>query len=135
MLSNATGRNSSSFVTRGAILNGLVDGRMARKNGHMSGWSFYPKSGMRSEAMANSSWSVRRFSLDSTESQLSLYRRLDSDWLECFERIDRTILFDSSWILSSEWLRVKAKPLPSAWSYGDVSCKPTFKTTQILTNF
>jgi len=79
--------------------------------------------------MANSSWSVRRFFFYAFDlSPLNLYRRLDSDWLECFERIDRTILFDSSWILSSEWLRVKAKPQPSAWSYRDVSCKSNFKT-------
>lgn len=44
-----------------------------------------------------------------------------SDWLECFAQIDRTILFDSSWMMSSQWLQVTAPPLPAAWSYGDVS--------------
>lgn len=48
-----------------------------------------------------------------------------SDWLEAFERIDRTILFDSSWVLSSEWVRIRSEPLPSAWSYADVSFKFT----------
>ncbi|KAJ2912950.1 hypothetical protein MD484_g7458, partial [Candolleomyces efflorescens] len=44
-----------------------------------------------------------------------------SDWLDCFAQIDRTLLFDSSWVMSSQWLRVPAQPLPAAWSYGDVS--------------
>lgn len=43
------------------------------------------------------------------------------DWLDCFSHIDRTVLFDSSWIMSSQWLRVPCRPLPTAWSYGDVS--------------
>ncbi|KAF6759437.1 hypothetical protein DFP72DRAFT_885181 [Ephemerocybe angulata] len=44
-----------------------------------------------------------------------------SDWLDCFSQIDRTLLFDSSWAMSSQWLRVPAPPLPAAWSFGDVS--------------
>ncbi|KAF8889520.1 hypothetical protein CPB84DRAFT_1849319 [Gymnopilus junonius] len=44
-----------------------------------------------------------------------------SDWLECFAQIDRTILFDASWVMSSQWLQVTTQPLPAAWSYGDVS--------------
>lgn len=43
------------------------------------------------------------------------------DWLECFAQIDRTVLFDSTWVMSSQWLRVPVQPLPAAWSYGDVS--------------
>ncbi|KAF9449391.1 cysteine proteinase [Macrolepiota fuliginosa MF-IS2] len=43
------------------------------------------------------------------------------NWLDCFSHIDRTILFDSSWMMSSQWLRVPCRPLPTAWSYGDVS--------------
>ncbi|KAF7345636.1 Cysteine proteinase [Mycena venus] len=43
-----------------------------------------------------------------------------SDFLECWDQIDRTLLFDSNWITSSHWLRVTARPLPSAWTYGDV---------------
>ncbi|KAJ7880175.1 hypothetical protein B0H13DRAFT_2345713 [Mycena leptocephala] len=31
-----------------------------------------------------------------------------------------TLLFDSNWITSSQWLRVTTRPLPSAWTYGDV---------------
>ncbi|KAF9461074.1 hypothetical protein BDZ94DRAFT_1221970 [Collybia nuda] len=44
-----------------------------------------------------------------------------SDFLENWEQIDRTLLFDSSWVMSSQWLKVTAKPLPTAWAYGDVS--------------
>ncbi|KAF4594311.1 hypothetical protein EYR40_009114 [Pleurotus pulmonarius] len=44
-----------------------------------------------------------------------------SDFLECWDQIDRTLLFDSSWLMSAQWLRVEAEPLPSAWTYGDVS--------------
>ncbi len=46
----------------------------------------------------------------------------DSDFLECWERMDKTILFDAHWVMSSQWLHVTARPLPSAWTYGDVSC-------------
>jgi hypothetical protein len=43
--------------------------------------------------------------------------------LESFAQIDRTILFDSTWMMSSQWLHVSVQPLPVAWSYGDVTCK------------
>ncbi|KAJ7327524.1 hypothetical protein DFH08DRAFT_884706 [Mycena albidolilacea] len=43
-----------------------------------------------------------------------------SDFLECWDQIDRTLLFDANWTSSSHWLRVTARPLPSAWTYGDV---------------
>ncbi|KAG6864733.1 hypothetical protein C0991_007475 [Blastosporella zonata] len=43
------------------------------------------------------------------------------DFLENWEQIDRTRLFDSSWSMSSQWLKVTTRPLPSAWTYGDVS--------------
>ncbi|KAK0203050.1 hypothetical protein DFS33DRAFT_1489094 [Desarmillaria ectypa] len=44
-----------------------------------------------------------------------------TDFLECWEQIDKTILFDAHWVMSSQWLHVTARPLPSAWTYGDVS--------------
>ncbi|KAK7026056.1 hypothetical protein VNI00_015784 [Paramarasmius palmivorus] len=47
------------------------------------------------------------------------------DFIECWDQIDRTILFDSSWVMSSQWLHVIVRPLPCAWTYGDVSF--TFK--------
>ncbi|KAF9262037.1 cysteine proteinase [Marasmius fiardii PR-910] len=43
------------------------------------------------------------------------------DFLECWDQIDRTLLFDCSWVMSSQWLQVTAKPFPSAWTYGDIS--------------
>ncbi|KAG6850390.1 hypothetical protein H0H93_013945 [Arthromyces matolae] len=43
-----------------------------------------------------------------------------SDFLDAWDQIHRTILFDSSWIMSQEWLQVPVRPLPSAWSHGDV---------------
>ncbi|KAK0457136.1 cysteine proteinase [Desarmillaria tabescens] len=44
-----------------------------------------------------------------------------SDFLACWEQIDKTILFDAHWVMSSQWLQVTTRPLPSAWTYGDVS--------------
>ncbi|KAF5362355.1 hypothetical protein D9756_002799 [Leucocoprinus leucothites] len=44
-----------------------------------------------------------------------------SDFLERFEDIDKTMLFDSSWKMSMEWLRVPVRPPPAAWSFGSVS--------------
>ncbi|KAJ7113932.1 hypothetical protein C8R44DRAFT_795970 [Mycena epipterygia] len=53
------------------------------------------------------------------------------DFLASWSDIDRTILFDSSWVMSSQWLDVTTRPLPAAWSFGDVSftismAKPSF---------
>ncbi|KAG5333109.1 hypothetical protein C0989_006285, partial [Termitomyces sp. Mn162] len=42
------------------------------------------------------------------------------DFLEKWETIDRTLLFNSTWILSSQWLKIKPR-LRLEWSYGDVS--------------
>ncbi|KAK7018181.1 cysteine proteinase [Favolaschia claudopus] len=54
-----------------------------------------------------------------------LTTRSDSDFLKCWDEIERTLLLDEggSWIASSHWLRVNARPLPSAWTYGDVCCR------------
>ncbi|KAJ7853681.1 hypothetical protein B0H14DRAFT_2757997 [Mycena olivaceomarginata] len=46
-----------------------------------------------------------------------------SDFLECWDEVERTLLLDSdcfNWIKSSHWLRVISRPVPSAWTYGDV---------------
>ncbi|KAK7041561.1 hypothetical protein VNI00_009148 [Paramarasmius palmivorus] len=51
------------------------------------------------------------------------------DFLDCWDQIDRTILFDSSWVMSSQWLHVTARPLPCAWTYGDVSFTFTIPKT------
>ncbi|KAF8877900.1 hypothetical protein BD779DRAFT_1677103 [Infundibulicybe gibba] len=44
-----------------------------------------------------------------------------SHFLEYWRQIDRTRLFDETWVVSSLWLRVAARPLRSSWSHGDVS--------------
>ncbi|KAJ7280576.1 cysteine proteinase [Mycena rebaudengoi] len=43
------------------------------------------------------------------------------DFLACFEQIDRTRLFDSSWTMKYDWLRVPPRPFPgSPLGYGDL---------------
>ncbi|KAH7099011.1 cysteine proteinase [Auriculariales sp. MPI-PUGE-AT-0066] len=43
------------------------------------------------------------------------------DWLDIWTDVERTKLFDESWRMSSLWLNVPTRPLPSPWSFGDVS--------------
>lgn len=47
---------------------------------------------------------------------------LDSDFLDTFELIERTTIFDSSWVMSSHWLRVPPQRPNCPWSFGDLSC-------------
>ncbi|KAJ7641144.1 cysteine proteinase [Roridomyces roridus] len=43
------------------------------------------------------------------------------DFLSCFEQVDRTRLFDSSWTMKHEVLRVPSRPFPgSGFGYGDL---------------
>ncbi|KAJ7479666.1 hypothetical protein FB451DRAFT_163203 [Mycena latifolia] len=43
------------------------------------------------------------------------------DFLSCFEQVDRTRLFDSSWTMRYDVLRVPSRPFPgSAFGYGDL---------------
>ncbi|KAJ6467998.1 hypothetical protein C8R47DRAFT_1152164 [Mycena vitilis] len=44
-----------------------------------------------------------------------------SDFLENWELVERTLLFDDSWVMSSQWLQVTARSPIAAWSYGDIS--------------
>jgi len=44
------------------------------------------------------------------------------DFLRVWVGIEITQLFDDSWIQSSHWLDVTARPFPCPWQYGDVSC-------------
>lgn len=46
-----------------------------------------------------------------------------SDFLKTWTYLERTQLFDPSWVVSSHWLSVESRPPPSAWQYGDVSCE------------
>ncbi|KAF5372175.1 hypothetical protein D9758_005084 [Tetrapyrgos nigripes] len=50
------------------------------------------------------------------------------DFLSCWDTFDRTLLLDDTWVLSSQWLHVTSRPLPSAWTFGDVSF--TFSVSQ-----
>ncbi|KAJ7880174.1 cysteine proteinase [Mycena leptocephala] len=44
------------------------------------------------------------------------------DFLASWSDIDRVNHpFDSSWVMSSQWLEVTTRPLPAAWGFGDVS--------------
>ncbi|KAL0955338.1 hypothetical protein HGRIS_004221 [Hohenbuehelia grisea] len=43
------------------------------------------------------------------------------DFLKSWEVIHRTLLLDDSWVLSSGWIQVPPRPLPTAWTFGDVS--------------
>ncbi|KAH8108535.1 cysteine proteinase [Phellopilus nigrolimitatus] len=43
------------------------------------------------------------------------------DFLKTWTSVERTQLFDPSWIQSSHWLSVESRPAPCAWQYGDVS--------------
>ncbi|KAJ6629852.1 hypothetical protein B0H10DRAFT_1903736 [Mycena sp. CBHHK59/15] len=43
------------------------------------------------------------------------------DFLACFEQVDRTRLFDASWTMRCDWVRVPSRPFPgSALGYGDL---------------
>ncbi|KAJ7068535.1 hypothetical protein C8F01DRAFT_1336566 [Mycena amicta] len=43
------------------------------------------------------------------------------DFLDNWDLVERTLLFDDTWVMSSQWLQVTARPPAAAWSYGDVS--------------
>ncbi|KAJ7088897.1 hypothetical protein B0H15DRAFT_841074 [Mycena belliarum] len=44
-----------------------------------------------------------------------------SDFLDNWDLVERTLIFDDSWVMSSQWLQVTARPSSAAWSYGDIS--------------
>lgn len=44
------------------------------------------------------------------------------DFLSYWEGVEKTQIFDGTWVQSSHWLNVQSRPLESAWQYGDVSC-------------
>lgn len=46
------------------------------------------------------------------------------DFLKVWTIVERTQLFDTTWIQSSHWLNVTCRAAPCAWQYGDVSCTP-----------
>jgi hypothetical protein len=120
VLSSAKASVLLSSVTHGVSRNGLVLGRTDRKSGHPSGSKSFRLWDTLSEMTGNSSWSV---SLP-TFLRIPIYMTMvDKDFLSVWEQIDRTLLFDETWAMSSQWLQVTSRSYPSAWSYGDVSCK------------
>ncbi|KAJ7036653.1 hypothetical protein C8F04DRAFT_1220961 [Mycena alexandri] len=44
-----------------------------------------------------------------------------SDFLDNWDLVEKTLLFDDTWVMSSQWLQVTARPPSAAWSYGDIS--------------
>ena len=52
-----------------------------------------------------------------------LWSNTDTDFLKHWGTIERTRLFDETWVASSYWLSVRGLRIDRAWSYGDVSCK------------
>jgi hypothetical protein len=122
VLSNTKASVLSSFATLGAIRNGMVLGRTDQESGLLNGFRHSPLWGTSSEMMGSLSWSVSLLLCHVFLVGL-LMATTDNDFLANWERIDRTLLFDEAWVMSSEWLRVPTRPLPSAWAFGDVSCK------------
>ncbi|KAG2008830.1 hypothetical protein CC2G_014217 [Coprinopsis cinerea AmutBmut pab1-1] len=47
------------------------------------------------------------------------------DFLKYFEQVGRTFLFDESWVLVSEWMKVDVENVPELPSYGNLSYKVT----------
>ncbi|KAJ7239564.1 hypothetical protein B0H12DRAFT_1237530 [Mycena haematopus] len=44
-----------------------------------------------------------------------------SDFLDNWDLVERTLLFDDTWVMANQWLQVTARPPSTAWSFGDVS--------------
>lgn len=50
------------------------------------------------------------------------------DFLTHWEIVEKTQVFDPTWIQSSHWLEVGGRPALCAVQYGDVSCEETHRT-------
>ncbi|KAG8903529.1 hypothetical protein FRB99_003160 [Tulasnella sp. 403] len=57
-----------------------------------------------------------------------------SDFVNLFTMIGRSRIFNSSWVLSQNWIRVTSRNFPCAFSYGDVSFSITIpkKTFSVI---
>lgn len=44
-----------------------------------------------------------------------------SDFLNIWQEIQRTLLFDDSWVMSAQYLHIPEQPKYQAWSFGDIS--------------
>lgn len=48
----------------------------------------------------------------------------DKDFLNVWQEIQRTLIFDDTWVMSSQWLHVSPSfPPVTAFSFGDISCE------------
>lgn len=47
----------------------------------------------------------------------------DTDFLDCWEIIERSRLFDDGWKMSSQWLAMPPDAHLTPWSMGDLSCE------------
>lgn len=53
----------------------------------------------------------------------------DADFLTTWQVIQRTRIFDSTWVMSSHWLSVPPPPLIHPWTHGKISCKGFHRLT------
>ncbi|KAJ6471924.1 hypothetical protein C8R45DRAFT_1013561 [Mycena sanguinolenta] len=44
-----------------------------------------------------------------------------SDFLDNWDLVEKTLLFDETWVMANQWMQVTARPHAAAWSFGDVS--------------
>jgi hypothetical protein len=71
---------------------------------------------------ANLWLNVRRSSNFQTVDIVDAFPRIDQDFLDCWDHINRNLLLDSTWVMSCQWLHIRTKTPFHAGSYGDVSC-------------
>jgi len=56
------------------------------------------------------------------------------DFLRTWYAVERTQLFDESWIQSSHWLNVTSRTFPCPWQFGDVSCEFFYSDLELYSN-
>ncbi|KZP04006.1 cysteine proteinase [Athelia psychrophila] len=69
----------------------------------------------------NGEWLEALKALDHTFGDDGVFVMEYCDFLQHWEGVECTQLFDNTWVQSSHWLNVRSRPLPSAWQFGDVS--------------
>ena len=114
----------------GENLDGKGPGPMVRKSGRRNGLIFYLSWGIHSVVGVNSLWNVSNLAVENSRASnvdphfYVFFFFADSDFLNVWQEIQRTIIFDDTWVMSSQWLLV-SQPFPSmaSWSYGDISCQ------------
>ena len=124
----------SSSAIHGVIGNGKDHGQTVRLNGLMNGSTYERNWVTTLGIMASLLWNVRllyrhssvvvSFSSVSccTYCSHAFLIYLDSDFLQTWDLIERATIFDSSWMMSSHWLRMPPQPLLYPWTFGDIVC-------------